>query len=89
MTPRDLFRQNKTLARGYNDLITGSQIQAALDTASRELDLSLAPAHDVTTAAANRWRKEGADNFRRILENLNTSTVQPAPPATSQLDHKV
>jgi len=89
MTPRETFRANRALTRGYNDLIDGNQMQAALDTASREHDLSLTLAHDVTTAAANRWRKEGADAFRRILENLNTSAVAPSPPLTNQLDHKI
>ena len=89
MSPREKFRTNRSLTRGYNDLIGGEQMQAALDTASREHDLSLAPANDVTTAAANRWRKEGADNFRRILENLNASTVTTPPPSIGQLDHKV
>jgi predicted alpha/beta superfamily hydrolase len=89
MTPRDTFRQERSLTRGYNDLIGGEQMQAALDAASREYDLTLAPANDVTTAAANRWRKEGADSFRRILENLNASTVATPPPITGQLDHKV
>jgi hypothetical protein len=89
MTPRDNFRANRSLTKGYNDLIGGDQMQAALDAASREHDLSLVIAGDVTTAAANRWRKEGADSFRRILENLNTSTVTTTPPPTNQLDHKV
>ncbi len=88
MTPRESFRQNKSLVKGYNDLIGGDQMQAALDTASREHDLSLSIASDVTTAAANRWRKEGADNFRRILENLNASTVGPTPPSATTLDYK-
>jgi alpha-D-ribose 1-methylphosphonate 5-triphosphate synthase subunit PhnI len=88
MSPREKFRQDRSLTRGYNDLIGGTQMQAALDTTSREHDSSLAPAHDVTTAAANRWRKEGADSFRRILENLNTSTVTTTPPTPGQLDHK-
>lgn len=89
MTPRETFRQDRSLTRGYNDLIGGDQMQAALDAASREHDLSLVIAQDVTTAAANRWRKEGADSFRRILENLNASSVASTAPSTSQLDHKV
>ena len=89
MTPRETFRANRALTRGYNDLIDGNQMQAALDTASREHDLSLTLAHDVTTAAANRWRKEGADKFRHILENLNATTVPPKPQASTALDHKV
>lgn len=89
MTPRETFRANRALTRGYNDLILGDQMQAALDTASREHDLSLTIAQDVTTAAANRWRKEGADSFRRILESLNASSVASTAPSISQLDHKV
>lgn len=88
MTPRETFRANRSLAKGYNDLITGDQMQSALDTASREFDLTLSPAADVTTAAANRWRKEGADSFRRILENLNASSVAQSPMTASNLDHK-
>jgi hypothetical protein len=89
MTPRETFRANRALTRGYNDFIGGDQMQAALDTASREHDLSLVIAQDVTTAAANRWRKEGADKFRSILENLNAPSVASPAPSTSLLDHKV
>lgn len=89
MTPRENFRGNRALTRGYNDLILGDQMQTALDTASREHDLSLVIAQDVTTAAANRWRKEGADSFRRILENLNAPSVTSTTASTSQLNHKV
>ena len=89
MSPKEKFRQDRSLTRGYNDLIGGDQMQDALDTASREHDLSLVIAADVTTAAANRWRKEGADKFRHILENLNATTVPPKPQASTALDHKV
>jgi predicted alpha/beta superfamily hydrolase len=89
MTPRETFRANRALTRGSNDYILGDQMQAALDTASREHDLSLTLAQDVTTAAANRWRKEGADKFRNLLENLNAPGVAATAPATNQLNHKV
>lgn len=88
-TPREKFRFNKTLTRGYNDLIYGNQMQSALDTAALEMDLKLTIAADVTTAAANRWRKEGADLYRRTLENLNSDTPQPKHQDTSQLDHHI
>jgi hypothetical protein len=89
MTPRETFRANRSLTRGYNDLIFGAQMQAALDAAAREHDLSLGIATDVTTAAANRWRKEGADKFRSLLENLNAPAPAATITATSQLNHKV
>lgn len=87
LTPRDKFRSDRALTRGFNDTISSSQMQAALDAASLEMDLKLVVANDVTTAAANRWRKEGADLFRRILENLNSEAVAPTPITTSTLNH--
>lgn len=87
MTPRDKFRSNRTLTRDYNDTITGFQMQSALDTAMMQLDLSATIANDSTTAAANGWRKEGAQKFRQILENLNSDRPSPKTPVVGQLDH--
>ena len=89
MSPREKFRSNRALARGFNDLISSPQMQAALDAAGQEYDQNLTIATDVTSAAANRWRKEGADGFRRTLENLNANSVTATPPSPSTLDHKV
>ena len=89
MSPREKFRTNRSLTRGYNDLIYSNQMQVALDTAMLEYDQSLSIAVDVTTAAANRWRKEGADAYRRTLEKLNDSQVAPKPPLSGQLEHKI
>ncbi len=89
MTPREKFRLNRTITRGYNEVIGGDQMQAALDAASAELDEMLGPASEVTTAAANRWRREGANSFRQILENLNASAAAPARSQAGQLDHHV
>ena len=89
MSPRETFRANKGLTRGYNDLIDSAQMQAALDTATREYDYTMQPGVDVTTAAANHWRKQGADAFRRILENLNVSVAAPTPKTSYGLDQKV
>jgi hypothetical protein len=89
MTPRESFRANRSLTKGYNDLIYGDQMQAALDAALLEYNLSLAPvSSDVPAAAANRWRVEGAVAFRRTLENLNTTSVASTAPPINQLDHK-
>ena len=89
MTPREKFRQNRSFTKGYNETINSDQIQAALDAASLQYDHSMAPAVDVTTAAANRWRKEGADTYRKILENLNADSVAPPPTTVTRLDHNV
>jgi hypothetical protein len=58
MSPREKFRTNRSLTRGYNDLIYSNQMQTALDTATLEYDQCLSIAADVATAAANRWRKK-------------------------------
>ena len=70
MTPRETFRANRALTRGYNDFIGGDQMQAALDTASREHDLSLVIAQDVTTAAANRGPKPWAQTAAGICAQV-------------------
>lgn len=87
MTPRDKFRSNRTLTRGYNDTISSFQMQSALDAAMMQLDLSMTTANDSTTAAANAWRKEGAQNYRKILENLNSDRALPTPQNIGQLNH--
>lgn len=89
MTPREKFRQDRSLTRGYNDLITGPQMQAALDAAELEMDRLVVTTGDVSAAAAHRWRREGANWFRQILENLNASTVPPVAKPTAALDHQV
>ena len=89
MSPRDKFRANRSLTRGYNDVIFSHQFQTAFDAASMEYDQSLTIAADVTTAAANRWRKEGADAYRRIVENLNNNAAAAQPALAGQLDHKL
>jgi hypothetical protein len=89
MSPRDKFRSNRTLTRGYNDTISGFQMQSALDTAMMEQDLSMPVANDSTTAAANAWRKEGAQKFRQILENLNSDRPTPTPHNAGQLNHNL
>ena len=89
MSPREKFRTNRSLTRGYNDLIYSNQMQSALDTATLEYDQNLSIATDVATAAANRWRKEGADAFRRTLEKLNEDSPASKPSTTGTLNHKI
>jgi hypothetical protein len=88
MTPREKFRQDRSLTRGYNDLIGGTQMQAALDAAELELDRLVVTTGDVSAAAAHRWRREGANWFRQILENLNASIIPLTTKNTGALDHK-
>jgi hypothetical protein len=89
MTPREKFRQNRALTRGYNETIGGDQMQAALDAASLELDNSFGITSDINSAAADRWRREGANMLRIILENLNASAASPTRSTAGQLDHHV
>ena len=89
MTPRAKFRANRAFTRGYNDLILGDQLQAALDAATLQLNASFPWATDPQQAAANRYRLEGAIMLRTILENLNTSDTPIAPDkTTSNLSHE-
>jgi hypothetical protein len=88
MSPREKFRTNRSLTRGYNDLIYSNQMQIALDTAMLEYDQNLTVSHEVTTAAANRWRKEGADAYRRTLEKLNEDSPASKPTTMGQLNPK-
>jgi hypothetical protein len=88
MTPREKFRANRSLTKGYNDLIASAQVQSALDAAMLEYDQSMTIARDITEAAANRWRKEGADAFRRMVENLNADSSSPSPAPSGQLIHQ-
>ena len=89
MSPRETFRVNRTLTKGYNDLVYSHQVQTALNAAMLEYDQTLSIAPDVTTAAANRWRKEGADAFRRVFETLNADSVPPTRQTAGGLDHQV
>ncbi len=89
MTPREKFRLNRTVTRGYNELIGGDQMQTALDAALLEMDSMLGITSDNIAAAANHWRREGANTFRTILENLNASAAVPPRSRAGQLDHEV
>lgn len=75
MNPKETF-QKSPASKGFTELIDSVQIQAALDAATLQFQSGFMPAPDMATAAANEWRRQGANQFRSIFERLGLPPEQ-------------
>jgi hypothetical protein len=83
-TPRERWKAS-VHARPWLEMHDAPVIQAALDTALLQLDTNLATSSDAQTAAANRWRMEGARAFASILLGLSDPEIKPTRVPTDNL----
>lgn len=70
MNARERFLSDKNLYEGYTDLMESPRMQIALDAAMVHLHESLKAPDDMQGAAQNEWKRQGALEFRRLLESL-------------------
>lgn len=79
LTPRKDFRASD-LAKGWGDVVTSPQFEAAAKTAMLELQLSLhTGALTNENAAAASYRTHGARMFLDLLMSLTDSAEAPKP----------
>lgn len=74
-SPKERFRENADLIRGYNDRIDSAQMTAAFDAAMMQLSMSFGIPNDPQVAAANGYRLQGARMYLANLLTLNTSEM--------------
>jgi hypothetical protein len=89
ITPRQDFRNNPLLAKGWQDRVDSAQFQEAVYAALAEMDLQNKAPADMATAASYSWRKSGALQFLSILMNLTATDTRPARATLDNLDHNI
>jgi hypothetical protein len=73
MTPKEKFKASDH-AKGWNTVVDGRQFQFAADSAMFQFLSSLNKPDGIESAAANEYRRQGAQAYRDFLENLNSET---------------
>jgi len=81
-SPREQFRESP-YAKSFADVIQSSQMEAAMNAATLELQERFQPTCDPQEAAANEFRRQGARSVLVILRHLTVS-AEPAPSAPSK-----
>lgn len=87
MTAKERFQQSP-MAKKFNDTIDGQMMTMAFDMAMLEFQSRFSKPPDMATAAANEWRRQGAQEFLSILLHLNEKKPEPAK-TNSGLDYRV
>jgi hypothetical protein len=87
-SPRDAFRKSDQ-AKAWNDISASEPFMKAGSAALLQMVMEL-QSNDVSEAANNQYRIDGAKLFFRMMMNLTSSdTPKPNAPTKQNLDHKV
>lgn len=85
---RDDFKRSD-LSKNWSEFMVSNAFTSAAIAAMMELDRTLPIPENQEQAAANHWRRDGANRFLYALMNLAEPGTSPAPKATtSNLDHR-
>lgn len=76
MTYREKFRASD-ISKGFQNVIDSVQFQAAKDAAMLHFMSLLQKPSSIEDAAANDYRRQGAQAFLDTLENLKTDNEKP------------
>lgn len=81
ITPKKNFKDNPTLAKGWQSIMDSGQFQQGCQAALFEMEIRNANAPDMASAASRQWRTDGALQFLSILMGLTaTDTATKAAP---------
>lgn len=86
VAPRERFKQTAH-AKDWANMSVSATFVAASDCALLHFAETLTPAIDMTTAAANHYRLEGAKSLLRVLAGLSDIAEVPKREPIGQLDH--
>lgn len=86
-SPRDQFRESQ-YAKGFQDLVDSSQVQAAIVAATLELQTRFAKTCDLQEAGANEFRRQGAAAVLDIFRCLGIGEAPAKPASRSNLNPK-
>jgi len=84
-SPKDRFRENPDLVKGFNDIVDSNQMNAAFDAAMMQMTMSLGMTNEHPVAAANAFRLQGAQMFLANLKTLNTAVLPTKPKTDTNL----
>lgn len=76
MTYREKFRASD-ISKGFQNVIDSVQFQAAIDAAMLQFMSQLNKPSSTEEAAANDYRRQGAQVFADVLTNLKTDDEKP------------
>ena len=76
MTYREKFRASD-ISKGFQNVIDSVQFQAAIDAAMLQFMSQLNKPSSTEEAAANDYRRQGAQVFADVLTNLKTDDQKP------------
>lgn len=88
MSPRERFQKTEH-AKAWANLSASAAFVTATDFAMLQTVTNLAVPVDHTTAMANFYRLEGAEQFRRVLAGLGEVKVPATRGPVGQLNHDV
>lgn len=89
ITPRETFRSNKELVKGWQDRVDSAQFEAAATAAMAHFQLSLPFPKEMASAAAHAYMMKGACEFLNIFMNLAMPEQPAKAPIPQNLDHRV
>lgn len=88
LNPRQRFKENNALSKGWDDFVVSTQFEQAAQAAMWAAEGAMPPTTDMGTAAANEFRRQGMRLFLDQLMNLcQVGTVKATPPTVRNLDH--
>ena len=84
---REEFRASD-LSRGYTDLMDSTRMQTACDCAMMTMMGNLQPATSTVEAAANEFRRQGAQQVLQVLKTLALAPTKRGKRPEDNLNHK-